>query len=98
MSGDVLTWAAALFLGLYAFGLGANAVIVWRLYRGPARYLVALATLAYYWALHGTRHPAWIALLDGTPYPAGDAVRTIAASVAFGLGLLMVARKTKGKA
>lgn len=97
MHGEPLTWAAAVMVALYAYGLGAAAALVWRYYRGPLRYVSLLAVGVYYAAAWNTQHPAWAALIDGTPYPAGDAVRTIASSVAFGLGLLLLARKVGEK-
>ena len=93
----ILTILAAGSVLLYGYGLGAAAVMVWRLYRGPLRYAPALTTALYYWAALDAHPPVFLAIRDGTVYPAGDAIRVITASMAFGLGLLMLALKAKGK-
>lgn len=97
MQGEALTWAAAIMVALYAYGLGAAAVLVWQSYRGPLRYLPLIAVGLYYAASWDTNHPAWTALFDGTAYAPGEAIRTIASAAAFGLGLLLLARKARGK-
>lgn len=87
-----MAWAAAFALVLYAYGLGAAALLVWRHYRGLIRYAPAVATVVYYLAAAQAHPPVFIAIQNGTPYPDGDAWRTITSCVAFGLSLLLLAR------
>lgn len=87
-----MTWVAAFALLLYAYGLGAAARLVWQHYTGPLRWAPAVATLVYYLAAFGAHPPVFVALQNGTTYPAGDAWRTITSCIAFGLSLLLLAR------
>ncbi|GGN32211.1 hypothetical protein [Deinococcus daejeonensis] len=86
-------WLGLLALIAYAYGLGAAAVVVWRYYRGWLRWAPGVATLTYYGlALFIARPPAYQAVLDGVPYPMGDALRSCASAIAFGLSLLLITR------
>lgn len=87
-----MAWAAAFALILYAYGLGAAALLVWRYYRGPIRYAPIVATAAYYLAALQAHPPVFVALQSGAAYPDGDAWRTITSCVAFGLSLLLLAQ------
>lgn len=90
-------WLAALALLAFSYGLGAASVKVWQLYQGWIRGVPWTATLVYYAAFLHFPPPAVLAVKTGRDYAADEAFRTIAGAIAFGLSLLLIARRAERK-
>lgn len=90
-------WLATLALLAFSYGLGAASVKVWQLYRGWIRGAPWAATLIYYAAFVHFPPPAVMAVKADEAYAPDQAFRTIAGAVAFGLSLLLIARRAERK-
>lgn len=79
-----------LFLVVYAYGLGATSVLVWRYCRTWMRWVPGSLTALYYLLSFLFPHPGVQALVNRDDYPLVDALRGGCSTLALATGLYLL--------